>query len=126
MLRFVLVSVSHALSGRHVIEEVAMDDGRIVRVVQNRLGVLRTLVGECVTLVEVELASGTVRSATLSVEDNVRSAMSLRRKGSDVIVEWRGSQLSIDRSAIGLHGSNGKVQLFDDFETSLSPRTMRW
>ena len=73
MLRFVLVSVSHALSGRHVIEEVAMDDGRIVRVVQNRLGVLRTLVGECVTLVEVELASGTVRSATLSVEDNVRS-----------------------------------------------------
>ncbi|MGY8691024.1 MAG: hypothetical protein ACKVHP_25200, partial [Verrucomicrobiales bacterium] len=63
-------------------------------------------------------AYGLVPSSTLP--------MSLRRKGSDVIVEWRGSQLSIDRSAIGLHGSNGKVQLFDDFETSLSPRTMRW
>ncbi len=92
-----------------------MDDGRIIRAVQNRHGPLRTLVGDCATVIEVELASGSVRTATLSADDSVRAEMNLRKKGSYAIVEWCGSQLTIDPHAKFLSESDGKVfQPFDD------------
>ena len=104
----------HVDLSKFVISEISMDDGRVIRVVQSRLGILRTLVGDCVTLIEVELPSGRIMTATLSLDDSVRKEMQLSKVGSDAVVDWCGSPLTIGPNAMFLLESDGEVfQPFD-------------